>query len=93
MGTFTLSYFIRKAIIERPKWEYIFVGTFLYFGMKFQNKYISKIILQQYSFLGYRYHYWKRHMQLTAMKGHSNMYKSRREEILRWDPHADIWYY
>lgn len=43
--------------------------------------------------LVYRYAIFKRRHHLTSMKGHSRMYKSRREEILRWDPRADIWNY
>uniref|UniRef100_A0A914M002 Uncharacterized protein n=1 Tax=Meloidogyne incognita TaxID=6306 RepID=A0A914M002_MELIC len=73
MGTFTISYFLRKCFIERPKWHYPF-----FFGA---------------CYIGYRYVIFKRHHHLASMKGHTRMYKSRREEILRWDPHADIWKY
>lgn len=73
MGTFTWSYFLRKSILERPKWKYVvyIVGPYLY----------------------YRYHYTKRRIQLTAMKGHTRMYESRRKEILAWDKNADIWFF
>ncbi|KAL3097553.1 hypothetical protein niasHS_004001 [Heterodera schachtii] len=72
MGTFTLKYFFKKAVLERP---WYFFPAFI------------TISWLEYSY--YKHGQWK----IGMMKGHSKMWRERREEILRWDPNADLWKY
>jgi len=72
MGTFTLRYFFKQAVLSKPKTKLIGYPVAVYLACCYYGYMVEK---------------------RSMLKGQSKMFARRREEILAWDPHADIWAY